>query len=202
MVTKTIIAVTCIVSYLCFQDRKLFGKLSFNAFDVVHRKQYYRLVTNGFVHADWGHLLMNMMVLYFFGETLEAIFTYWSGGNRILYPLLYLTAVPAASLASLLNHKDDPYYTAVGASGAVNAVIFSYILINPLSSIYLFFAIPIKAVLFAILYLVYSSYMARKNSDNIGHEAHVSGAMFGLVFTIATLPGVVRHFVGQLFSWV
>lgn len=195
MITLIIIGITCVISYLAFQDSALFSKLSFNAYDIVHRKQYYRLITNAFVHANWEHLLMNMLVLYFFGQTQE--FVYQGFEKAYLFPLLYILAIPASSLISLSSHKDDPFYTAVGASGAVNAVVFSYILINPLSNIYIFFAIPIKAIIFAVLYLAYSWYMAKRNRDHIGHEAHISGAIFGLIYTIATVPDVLKHFVYQ-----
>ena len=195
MVTLIIIGITCINSYLAFQNRELFVKLSFSPYDVVHRKQYYKLITNGFVHANWEHLLTNMLVLYFFGQEQEIVFSEYKGS--IFYILLYLLAIPASSLISLSNQKDNPAYTAVGASGAVNAVVFSYILINPLSNIYLFFAIPIKAIIFAGLYLAYSWYMAQQNRDHIGHDAHISGALFGLSYTIATIPYVVQHFVSQ-----
>lgn len=195
MITLIIIAVTCIVSYMAFQDPTLFHKLSFNAYDVAHRKQYYRLFTNGFVHAGWEHLLLNMFVLYSFGQTQEMVFSYYRGW--IFFPLLYLLALPASCIGALLKYKDNPGYTAVGASGAVNAIVFSYILISPLSKLYLFFALPISAYLFAILYLLYSSYMAKRNSDHIGHEAHISGAFFGLIFTIATIPNVVQNFIAQ-----
>lgn len=204
MISYLLIAITCILSYKGFQDRAFFDKLSFNAYAVAHRKEYYRLFTNGFVHADGTHLLMNMMVLYFFGKSQEAVFNACFYGDLLsgwlVYLLLYLLALPASCLPSLLAHKDNPYYSAVGASGAVNAVIFSHILIFPLSNIYIFFAIPIKAILFAGLYLAYSWYMAKQNRDLIGHDAHVSGAFFGLIFTIATIPGVLRHFFSQLFD--
>lgn len=194
MITYIIIAITCLVSYQAFNNQELFEKLSFKPYKVVHNKEYYRLITNGFVHADWTHLFFNMLTLYFFGRTQEQIFTAVNG--EISFILFYLLSIPASSLISLFQHKDDPRYSAIGASGAVNAVLFSFILINPFSTIYVF-VIPIKAILFAILFLIYSSYMAKKNMDNIGHEAHISGAIFGVIFTILTIPNVINHFISQ-----
>lgn len=194
MITYIIIAITCLVSYQAFNNQELFEKLSFKPYKVVHNKEYYRLITNGFVHADWTHLFFNMLTLYFFGRTQEQIFTAVNG--EMSFILFYLLSIPASSLISLYQYKDDPRYSAIGASGAVNAVLFSFILINPFSTIYAFF-IPIKAILFAILFLIYSSYMAKKNMDNIGHEAHISGAIFGVLFTILTLPNVINHFISQ-----
>lgn len=194
MITYIIIAITCLVSYQAFNNQELFEKLSFKPYKVVHNKEYYRLITNGFVHADWTHLFFNMLTLYFFGRTQEQIFTAVNG--EMSFILFYLLSIPASSLISLYQYKDDPRYSAIGASGAVNAILFSFILINPFSTIYAFF-IPIKAILFAILFLIYSSYMAKKNMDNIGHEAHISGAIFGVLFTILTLPNVINHFISQ-----
>lgn len=194
MITYIIIAVTCLVSYQAFNNQELFEKLSFKPYKVVHNKEYYRLITNGFVHADWTHLFFNMLTLYFFGRTQEMIFTQAYG--QLTFILFYLLSIPASSLISLYQHKDDPRYSAIGASGAVNAVLFSFILINPFSTIYVF-VIPIKAIIFAILFLLYSSYMAKKNMDNIGHEAHISGAIFGIIFTILTIPNVIDHFISQ-----
>lgn len=190
MITYIIIAITCLVSYQAFNNQELFEKLSFKPYKVIHDKEYYRLITNGFVHADWTHLFFNMLTLYFFGRTQEQIFTAVNG--EMSFILFYLLSIPASSLISLFN----PRYSAIGASGAVNAVLFSFILINPFSTIYVF-VIPIKAILFAILFLIYSSYMAKKNMDNIGHEAHISGAIFGVLFTILTLPNVINHFISQ-----
>lgn len=194
MITYIIIAITCLVSYQAFNNQELFEKLSFKPYKVIHDKEYYRLITNGFVHADWTHLFFNMLTLYFFGRTQEQIFTAKNG--EMSFILFYLLSIPASSLISLYQHKDDPRYSAIGASGAVNAVLFSFILINPFSTIYIF-VIPIKAIIFAVLFLIYSSYMAKKNMDNIGHEAHISGAIFGVLFTILTIPNVINHFISQ-----
>lgn len=195
MITYIIIGITCLVSYQAFINEELFDKLSFKPYRVKHNKEYYRLITNGFIHADWNHLLFNMLTLYFFGPTIEEIFTALNG--KFTYILFYLLSIAASSLISLYMHRDDPRYSAIGASGAINAVIFSYIMINPLSTIYFFFAIPIKAWIFAILFLAYSTYMAKKNMDNVGHEAHISGAIFGVLFTIITIPNVIEHFISQ-----
>lgn len=199
MISYIIIALTCLVSYKAFNDRVLFDKLSFKPYDVVHNKEYYRLFTNGFIHADWNHLFFNMLTLFFFGPTLEGIFSYVYDDSigKIIYLVFYIISIAASSLISLFQYKDNPNYTAIGASGAINAVLFSYILINPLSTIYFFFVIPIKAFIFAILFLAYSTYMAKKNMDNIGHEAHISGAIFGIIFTILTIPNVISHFISQ-----
>lgn len=194
MITYIIIAITCLISYKAFNDEELFNKLSFKPYRVIHNKEYYRLITHGFVHADWNHLIMNMITLFFFGKTQELIFDGDTFG--FMFPAFYLLSLIASSAISLFRYKEDPYYSSIGASGAVNAVLFSFILINPFSTIYLF-VIPIKAIIFAVLFLIYSTYMAKQNMDNIGHEAHISGAIFGIIFTILTIPGVVDHFISQ-----
>ena len=194
MITYIIIAITCLVSYQAFNNQELFEKLSFKPYKVIHDKEYYRLITNGFVHPYQTHLFFNLLTLYFFGGTQEQLFTVVHG--EMSFILFYLLSIAASSLISLFKYKDDPRYSAIGASGAVNAILFSFILINPFSTIYIF-VIPIKAIIFAVLFLIYSSYMAKKNMDNIGHEAHISGAIFGVLFTILTIPNVINHFISQ-----
>jgi membrane associated rhomboid family serine protease len=163
------------------------GKLMFNGYAVWHRKEWYRMLTSGFIHAGYGHLMFNMMTLYFFGPIVEEAFGYYFGValGGLLYIILYISAIAVSSIADLMKFRDTPAYNALGASGAVSAVLFSAILFQPDMGISIFF-IPfyIPAYIFAPLYLAYCWYMARLNIDNIGHTAHFCGAVYGLMFPI------------------
>jgi len=192
-VSLIVILITVIVSIVAFNNRELFRRLAFNAYDIKHFKNTYRFLSYALIHADWIHLLINMMVLYSFGRIVEEYYSMYFGLKGIFYYiLLYVGGTALSTLPSYGKHKDDYSYTAVGASGAVSAVVFASIIFAPLSKIYLFpipFGIP--AIIFGILYLIYSGYMGKKNIDNIGHDAHFWGAIFGFVFTIALKPSLI-----------
>jgi membrane associated rhomboid family serine protease len=205
MITYVIIGVTVVISLLAFRDEELFSKLKFNAFLVYHRKQYYRLLTHGFIHADYWHLLMNMLVLYFFGRVAEAWFTGLAANGFIKYPGLfylgmYLVAIPFASSISLFRYKEQHWYNSVGASGAVAAVMFFCIFFDPWQKLYLYGVIGLPGIIFAILYIVYSQYMSKKGGDNINHDAHLLGSVFGFVFPLFINFHLINHFIQALLS--
>lgn len=205
MITYIIIGITALISILAFSNRELFDKFSFDPYRINHMKQVHRFFTHGFIHVDWMHLLINMFVLLSFGRMVEASFIYLLGFGKGAYffILLYIGGVLLSALPSYGKHKDDAGYRAVGASGAVSAVVFASILISPLTGIrFIFIPFDIPAFVFGILYLIYSAYMARKASDNIGHDAHFYGALFGLVFTIITKPALLAGFINQINSFV
>jgi membrane associated rhomboid family serine protease len=200
--TLIIIIITSIVSFMAFSNAVAFYKLKFNAALINHNRQYYRFITYGFIHADWMHLLVNMFVLFSFGTAVENSFqAYFSVRGPLFFLLLYFGGLAFSTLPAFSRHKNNDYYNAVGASGAVSAVLFSAIIMNPqMSIVFLFFPVPTPAWIFGILYLVYSAYMAKKGTDNIGHDAHFWGAVFGLVFTIALNPAFVSMFFDYFFS--
>jgi membrane associated rhomboid family serine protease len=192
-VTIIIIAITVIVSLLAFNNHEIFRRLAFNAYDIKHFKNSYRFLSYALIHADWMHLFINMMVLYSFGGIVEEYYQMLFGVKGILYfVLLYVGGTALSTLPSYGKHKDDYSYTAVGASGAVSAVVFTYILFDPLGKLTLFpIPIGIPAIIFGALYLIYSAYMGKKNIDNVGHDAHFWGAIFGFVFTIVLKPELI-----------
>ena len=201
MVTLIIILVTAGISILCFNGRLNFHALKFNAYAVWHRRQWHRMFSYGLVHAGWGHLLFNMLTLYFFGTVVEKYFVaaFGSPQGAILYVVLYVTALAVSSIGDLFKFRDNIDYSAVGASGAVSAVLFASILFEPRMGIYIFFIpIPIPGYIFAPLYLLYCWYMARRNIDNIGHSAHFWGAVYGLAFPLLCRPDIFSHFLSQL----
>jgi len=157
------------------------------------KHQYYRFITCGLIHADLVHLAFNMFTLFFFGKALEILYAGELGLQSYYYPILYVTALIASNIPSYLKHKDDFNYRSLGASGAVCAVVFACIMIRPWAEIRLYF-IPMPALIYAILFMVYSVYMSRRGGDNVNHDAHLWGALFGVLFTIAVSPGIVSHF--------
>lgn len=205
MVTTIFIVVTVIVSILSFGQNEFlpqgisrpewFHKLKFNAYMIVHEKQHYRLLTSGFIHGSSWHLIFNMMTLYFFGYFVEDCFNAVFGAKgEFFYALMYLLAIAVSSISDLIKYKDNPEFNAIGASGAVSAIIFAAILFEPTMGIYLFFIpIPVPGYIFGPLYLIYCQYMAKKNIDNIGHSAHFWGAVFGFFFPILLQPSLIYY---------
>lgn len=200
MITVIIIAITCIVSILCFNGTLNGNKLIFNAYQVWHRKEWYRMLTSGIIHSGWGHLFFNMLTLYFFGRVVEQYFSAAFGGvlGAVLYVMLYVSALAITSLGDLVKYRDNWNYNALGASGAVSAVLFASILFAPKMGIYIYLIpIPVPGYIFAPLYLLYCWYMAKRNMDNIGHTAHFWGAVYGILFPIICKPDVLSFCLSQ-----
>ena len=200
MITVIIIAITCIISILCFNGTLNGNKLIFNAYQVWHRKEWYRMLTSGIIHSGWGHLFFNMLTLYFFGRVVEQCFSAAFGGvlGAVLYVVLYVSALAISSLGDLVKYRDNWNYNALGASGAVSAVLFASILFAPKMGIYIYLIpIPVPGYIFAPLYLLYCWYMAKRNMDNIGHTAHFWGAVYGLLFPIICKPDVLSFCLSQ-----
>ena len=201
IITIVILVVTCLTSILCFENREWFSRLQFNAYQVAYRKQYYRMLSHGFVHANWWHLIINMFVFFSFGGMVEGYYERYAVGGGLAYAAMYLLAIPLSSLLSLKRYKDNPYYNAVGASGAVNAVLFAFVFLDPWSKLYLFFALPIPGIVFAALYLWYSYTMSKKENDGIGHDAHFTGAILGVLFTAILIPDSMANFIVRLLDF-
>jgi membrane associated rhomboid family serine protease len=195
MITLALIAVTCIVSFLAFKNVKLLNDLILWPPAIARQREYYRLVSYGFVHADGQHLLFNMITLYFFGRTIEQFFTDRLG--LLGFVTFYLGALVAAILPTYLRNRDNPLYRSLGASGAVSAVLFAFILMAPWSTI-LVLVIPLPAILYAVLYVVYSITMDKRGSDNVNHSAHLWGAAYGVIVTLLVEPSVFGHFINEL----
>ena len=201
MITLVVIIVTSLVSLMCFYGPLDWNALKFSAYEVWHKMKWWKMISHGFVHGGWGHLFFNMLTLYFFGRVVEQYFSaIWcapTGG--ILYGVLYLTAIAVSSLWDLFKYRNDWNYSAVGASGAVSAILFASILFEPRMGIYIYLIpIPVPGFIFAPMYLLYCWYMARRNADNIGHTAHFWGAVYGLLFPLLLRPDIFRHFIAQL----
>ncbi len=204
MITLIIVIITVLTSVAAFRRRELFYRLDLSPAHIVHRKEYYRIFTHAFLHADYFHLGINMLVLYSFGSYIEQVFSQLEAAGLIFsgaffYILLYVSSIALASISTVTRYRNDESYSAVGASGAVSAIVFTYIFFAPLEKIYFYMVLPIPGILFGILYLVYSSYMGRRNKDNINHSAHFWGAVVGFVFPILLEPSLFMVFLDKLF---
>lgn len=197
-ITLLIVIITAITSIMAFNNHDMWNKgVFYPALMNGHPKEWHRFISSGFLHADWMHLIFNMYVLYIFGKYIESMYMSISG-SMYLFPAMYVLALIASSLPSYFKHKENYHYRALGASGAVAAVIFSFIYYNPWAMLYLFGIVPIPAILFGIGYLVYSAWAAKKGQDNIGHDAHFYGSVFGFLFTLIVDPSHGQTFVHQI----
>ena len=194
-VTFFLIGITCLVSWMAFNNRKLMDRLILWPPAIDQHRQYDRLVTYGFIHGDFMHLLFNMVTLYFFGREIEDVMgqlsTPWT------YPLFYVAALVVSILPTYLKNQHNPNYLSLGASGAVSAVLFAYILLAPWQLIFVFF-VPVPAIVYAVLYVGYSIWMDRRGGDRINHSAHLAGAAYGVLFMAIMEPRVLGIFLQQL----
>ncbi|MGB0132762.1 rhomboid family intramembrane serine protease [Dokdonella sp.] len=194
--TIVIILITCLVSWLALKDERWLGELILWPPAIKRGKQYYRLLSYGFIHADLSHLLFNMITLYFFGSLIEQFISSYIG--VVGFVAFYLSAIVVSILPTYIRNVDNPAYRSLGASGAVSAVLFAFVLLQPWTTILVFF-IPCPAIVYAVLYIGYSIYMDRKGTDNVNHSAHLWGAAYGVLFLLAMDPRVADVFLEQLF---
>lgn len=201
--TIAIIIVTAIISILAFNNRVLMQKLLLSPYQIIHKKEWYRVLSHAFVHGDYMHLFVNMIVLLSFGLAVENIFDQLKvleiiGSPIMHFIILYIGGAVISCLTTLRKHKDNFYYQGVGASGAVSAVVFASIFFRPLDNLYIMGILPIPAIAFGIGYLIYSHYMSRKQSDNINHDAHFVGAIFGFIYPLLIDLNLYKIFLNEL----
>lgn len=199
--TFFIIGLTVVISLFAFSNQQVKNSFILYPFRIRHKKTYQEFLTHGFIHNDIMHLIFNMVTLYFFGDEAESLFTqkFGTSTGRIVFLFVYLSAIVIAAIPSFVKHKNNEYYRSLGASGATSAILFASILVNPLNTIMILpIPIPIPAWLFGPLYLAYSAYMAKQAKDNIGHDAHFMGAIYGLVITTILVPESFGHFLEQI----
>lgn len=201
-ITVIIIIITAIISLAGFRSQKLIDDLIFYPPAITNNKQYYRFITCGFIHADPGHLFFNMYAFYLFGNITEEIFDAIFGNyGKLLYVIMYILALIVCVIPSYLKNKVNPNYRSLGASGAVSAVVFAYILFNPLQGVGLIFIpVYIMGFLFGIIYLGVSYWLDQKGGGRINHSAHIWGALFGIIFLIVASKlfsdyPVLDHFI-------
>jgi membrane associated rhomboid family serine protease len=203
-ITTAILLITGIVSWLAFNNSALFDKLLNNPYKVKHQKQYYRILSHTLVHADIMHLALNLLVFYSFGQIMEISLkaTYGLQAGSIYYLILYVVGAIAATLPSLRKHGDNYGYNSVGASGAVSAVMMAYMIFFPLSQLSFFFFIPMPAFLGVLVFFVFEHMMNRSGKTNIAHDAHIWGALFGILFVVVLDPNAVLRFFYSVKAYI
>lgn len=198
--TLLIILFTSVISVMAWHNQNMMRQLVFSPYIIKRKGEWFRFVTSGLLHINFLHLFLNMYVLYLFGNITEAYFRkLFHPMGATIYVLMYVLSIALSETYSYFKHQDNPSYASLGASGAVSAVVFSSILLEPLNKIGLiFFPVGIPGFLFGLLYLLYSMYMAKQAHDNVGHYAHFYGAVFGFIFPILLKPVLLVHFISQV----
>lgn len=194
--TLYIIGFTCIVSLMALGDPRIMQQLWFEPFVVKSRGDWFRFITHAFVHANYPHLFVNMLVLYMFGTSVERLFDTMLHGHALTaFIVLYIGGIFFGAIPGYKKHIHDPTYRAVGASGATAAVLFAHILMMPMSPVYfMFLPVPIPGIVFGILYIAFEWYQGKRGGDGIAHDAHIYGALFGVGFTAILNTRLVTDF--------
>ena len=188
-VASLIFVFTIITSLYAFYDHSIYGKFMLHPYSVSKGHKVWTVITSGLIHADWMHLFFNMFTFVAFAFTLEQLL------GSFKFGLLYFLAMILSDLPTIFKHKDHFNYNSLGASGAISAVLFSFILFSPTSKIsIMFIPIGIPAWIFGIIYLIYCAYASKNSRDGINHDAHFFGALTGLIFTIIFVPGILQNF--------
>lgn len=192
-VATIIFVITIITTLIAFSNDDVYGNFILHPYSVYRKQRVYTVITSGLIHNDWMHLFFNMFSYSFFAFYLEGLIGHWQFG------VLYVLSLILSDIPTVYKYRDDIRYHSLGASGAVSAVIFSFILFEPLTPIYLMFIpIGIPAVLFGVLYLIYCNYASKHARDNVNHDAHLFGALSGLLITILINPHIVNHFINKV----
>lgn len=202
-ITVILICITVAISFYAFNKQELLGKLMMNPHLIKTGGQYYRFISSGFIHKDHMHLLWNMFSFYFFGTAVERDFGSLFGEAGVYYFIvLYLTAIVVSDIPTYLKERNNTNYNALGASGGVGSVIFAFIILQPVQYICLYFKLCMPGFIFGVGYMAYTYYQGRKSKDNINHDAHLYGALYGLLFCVIVYPTSLLLFYDQVKYWV
>ena len=193
-----------LVSFYTVNKTELQHRLMMNPYLIKRQQQYERFLTSGFIHLHHTHLLLNMLSFYFMGTAVERVFVVLFGPTKggVYFVLLYLLGIVTSDLPTYFKQKDNPGYNSLGASGGVAAVVFAFIILQPMQYLCLFIALCMPGFILGLLYIVYSYYQGRRSKDNVNHDAHLYGALFGLLFCIAVYPTSIGRFIQQVSSWL
>lgn len=201
--TIILIGITVAVSFYAFNRPSVLMALMMNPFSISRKQQYYRFLTSGFIHRDHMHLLMNMISFYFLGTAVEQVFDYLFGpAGSVYFVALYLLAIIVSDLPTYFQKRNSPAYNSLGASGGVAAVVFAFIIFQPMQYICIFFALCMPGFILGILYIGYSYFQGKRSNDNINHDAHLYGSLFGLLFCLIVYPPSFMNFVREVSGWM
>jgi membrane associated rhomboid family serine protease len=201
-ITFIIIAITVAITVYTWSHTDLQYKLMLNPYSISRKNEFFRFITSGFIHQDFIHLGFNMFTFYFFGQAIEYIYANLFGEmGSILFVALYLIGIIVSDIPTYLKHKDNPGYNSLGASGGVSAVVFSSILFYPLNEICFYGLLCFPGFILGALYIIYSIYMGKKSMNNVNHDAHLYGALFGIAFSILIQPAVAFTFFEQVANY-
>lgn len=199
--TLIIVIATTLASMYAWNNQHILNKWILNPYTVNHNREYHRFITSGFIHANWMHLIFNMFVLYMFGTNVELIFQYIYGDiGTVLFVIMYLAAIVVSDIPTYIKNKNLPHYNSLGASGGTAAILFSYILFDPTQKLCLYGLLCLPGFVWGALYVIYSVYMSKQQSDNINHDAHLWGGLFGIGFTVLVYPSVVISFISEILN--
>jgi len=192
-VASALFVITIALSLWAFSNERIYGEFMLHPYSVAKGNRVWTVITSGFIHSDWAHLLFNMFSFFAFAFQLEGIIGHWQ------FALLYMVSLVLSNLPTVSKYKDHYNYHSLGASGAISAVVFSFILFNPTTELYIF-PIPfgIKSVFFGIIYLAYCVYASKQGRGTINHDAHFFGALSGIMITVLLYHGVISSFVNQI----
>ena len=201
-ITNITIAITCAISLFLMHDEKGKSQLVFHPVTIRKDKEWFRFLSSGFIHADFWHLAINMLVLWSFGTAVEThLYPAFLGEySSYQFAALYFGGIIVSSIPSYTRHKTNNHYAALGASGGVAAVVFAAIVFAPWQNLYLYGILPIPQIIAGVSYLVYSWYKDKNATDNIGHMAHLTGAIWGFCFTIVMNFDLLGHFLRKTFA--
>ncbi len=199
-----IIGATVFISWKAFEDFSLKSKLVFSPYDVKHLRQWYKILTHGFIHADYMHLGINMFVLYSFSTWVEAAFVQNHGllTGELMFLILYVGAIAFATIPSMRKHADNPSYAALGASGAVSAILMAFIIMFPLAELRFFFLIPMPGFIAGLVFFGLESYLNKRGRTGVAHDAHIWGAIFGILFVALADINYFVHFFQSVNAYV
>ena len=203
-ITLFIVLVTSVISIISFQNENMKNKWMFSPYKYTKEKNRFIILSHGFVHADFLHLFFNMYVLYVFGSSVEEYFLESSSIGYIYYISFYILGIIFSTFPSIFKHHNNPSYYSLGASGAVSAVVFSYILLFPLMKLGLILlpGLSLPGFVFGFLYLISEHYLSKKQYSNIAHDAHISGAVFGILFLIFYDFEIIIQFFQKINSYL
>jgi membrane associated rhomboid family serine protease len=199
-ISVVIIAITVLTSYLGFKKDEQKRRWMFTPYLIKNRNQWDRFVLSGFIHKDSMHLLFNMFTFFFFGPVVENTLIYQFGSviGGGLFVLIYIVAIVISDLPTYFKHQNNYHYHALGASGGVAAMVFSSIMISPLTDLCLFGLLCLPGFILGALFLIYSYYQSKKDSDGINHDAHLFGALFGIIIILILIPNLLGNFIDQI----